>query len=90
MRKQRRAQLCGKADRRLCAEILCRHGTDESHRRKKHEYQPHPDDLPSVVVRDTPVDDGRHHQRHHQLEGSLQHLEQRRQNAFLPVIFDVL
>ena len=90
VRKQRRAQLRGKPDSRLRAEILRRHCADEPHRRKEHEYQPHFDDLGGVIVRDAAVDDGRHDKRHHQLEGSLEHLEQRCQNAFFPVVFYVL
>ena len=81
--------LCGKSHRCFRRKILRRDGTGQPDDAKCDQHQAHPADITSVPIGDAVIDDGRHHQRHEQLKGSLQQLEQRRQNRFLLIILQI-
>ena len=78
-----------KANRRLRRKILRRDGAGQPDDAKRDQHQAHPADIAPVPIGDAVVDDGRHHQRHEQLKGSLQQLEQRRQNRLLLIILQI-
>ena len=89
MRKQRVAHAGGKAGRRLRGKILRRDRRNQPDCRQRKQNQAHPEDESFVAVLNACIDDRRHYQRNHQLERRLQHLEQRREHAFLSILLQV-
>ena len=86
MVKESVLELRGKSHRRLGGKKLRRNRTEQSYEAKRHQYKTHFQNIGDIRVTDTPVDNGRHHERHKKLEGGLQHLKERRKNRLLLII----
>ena len=89
MGKQVVPQLAGDAHRGLGGEVLGCDGTHQANDAQGSHHQAHPSDVAPVRIGDAHVNDGGHHQGHHQFEGSLQQLKQRTQDTFFLVRFHV-
>ena len=83
------AQCRAKAKRRFGGEILGRQAARQADCRQQHQQAAALPDEHSVTVFDAGVNNTRHHQRHEQFKGSLQHFKQRCQNCLLFVTLDV-
>ena len=89
VRKQRPPQARRRADRRLGRKILRRDRAQQPDQAQPDHHQAHPDDHALVSELDALIDHCRHEQRHQQLKARLQKLEQRAENALLPVCLEL-
>ena len=89
VRKQRPPQARRRADRRLGRKILRRDRAQQSDQAQSDHHQAHPDDHAPVSELDALINHRRHEQRHQQLKARLQKLEQRAENALLPVCLEL-
>ena len=67
--------------------ILRGEGKNHPEDRQSDEHQEIPEDQPRIAARDAVVDDRRDDQRNEQVHRRLKKLEQRREDALLPVLF---
>ena len=89
MGKQRMTQSRGVAHRRLGGKILRREAAGQADDgQHKQDAAPH-QNVVEVVSSDAHVDDVGHHQRHEQVKGRFQHLEERCQHAFALVALQI-
>ena len=87
MGKQLMAHPGTESSRRFRCKILGRHRTQKANQAQRHHDQAHLQNITAVSACDSHIYNRRHHQRHNQFKGRLQHLEQRGKNAFFFIIF---
>ena len=90
MGKKRMADPCGKPYGCLGGEKLCRNGADHTDEPQQHQDAAVFPDGGCIAIPETGVNDGSHHQRHQKLKGSFQQLEQRAEDTFLHIRFQIL
>ena len=89
MVKGRLTKRCGKAYARFCRKELCRNGTAKPERRHAEQNQRTTHHIGFVAVFHADIYHIGDNYRHKQIEGNLQHLEKRREDALLPVLFQI-
>ena len=84
------AELCGKAGRCFCGEILCKQRCAQSDCGEQNEQSAHAQQIAFVTGGNARVHDGCNDQRHKQFKDRLQHFEERPQDAFFFIIAEIL
>ncbi len=84
------SQLLAEADRSLCGEILSRKSADKSDNGQPDKHHCHFENIRLVRIFDARVDYCRHYQRNKKLKARLKHFEQRRKDAFLDIMPQIL
>ena len=84
--KHRVAQLRGQAHGGLRGEVLGGHAAGQADQAQQHQNRAHAQDVARVAAGDALIDDGGDDEGNDQLKAGLQQLEQRAEDALLPVI----
>ena len=90
MSEQALSHVRSKPHRSLGGEILGHHRAAQSAQTQKPQHAAHFENVTPVAAANASVDDIRHHQRHNELKNNLNELEQRGQNTFFLVLFQIL